>query len=81
MEPLDSLDPRDLLDPTDNLVPMETLEPLDKLDLLDLLEKRVSVPNTAPSMEESSSKMELVVKLLQSVSIFVLYFLSSKHHR
>jgi len=65
MELLDNLDQKAHLAQTDNLVPMETLVHPDKLAHPVVLEKRVSAPNTAPSMVVSSSKMELVVKLLQ----------------
>jgi hypothetical protein len=52
---LDQKVPLDLLEPLD---PMVNPELLDKLVLLAVVEKKVSAPNTAPSMVESSSKME-----------------------
>ena len=62
LELLDSLDPREHPDSLESLEPMDSLDSLDNLDSPDVKERRESVPSTALSMEESSSRMALVVK-------------------
>ncbi|KAK6027250.1 hypothetical protein OSTOST_06721, partial [Ostertagia ostertagi] len=64
VEELAHLVPRDLPDPTANPVPMETQDLPVHLEMAADRESPVSAPSTAPSMEASSSRMELaVVKL------------------
>jgi len=54
-------DQKDLQAVQDNQAMTVILANQDPLDNLAVVETRVSAPNTAPSMEESSSRMELVV--------------------
>lgn len=89
-------DPRDRKDHPDHQDPQETMDSQDHQDRQEhqeMPEKRVFARNTAPSMEVSSSKMELaVVKLKLSdvvglfgvsttVFHFVLLFIQYKHQK
>jgi len=57
----DLLDQRGLLDHRDHQETMDSQELQEMLDNLEIQERRESVPNTAPSMVEFSSKTELAV--------------------
>ena len=60
LDPLDSPDPLDVRDPPDSLDSPEMMETLDNPDSpvsLETLESEESAPSTAPSTEESSSRM------------------------